>query len=47
MTAKQVEAFDAYIVAITERLEALDSEGRSIFLQRTTSEAGGRRARRG
>ena len=37
MSPKELQAFDGYLVAITNRLEALDSEGNSIFLQRTTS----------
>ena len=37
MTLKEIQSLDACIVAITNRLEALDSSGHSVFLQRTTA----------
>jgi len=44
MTPKEIQSFDACIVAITNRLDALDPEGHSIFLQRTTSDVASKRA---
>jgi DNA-binding MarR family transcriptional regulator len=46
MTVKEIQAFDGSVIAITKRLEAIDQEGRSIFLQRTTAEAGSKKTRR-
>jgi DNA-binding MarR family transcriptional regulator len=42
MSSKEICAFDATIVAITQRLEAIDAQGNSIFLQRTTPERSSR-----